>query len=215
MNTPGLYLTHINVKCPRCGTVFNTTQLPVLLDTGYRNSELRQDLKGALPPLEQYAVHTCPSCNHAGWSNSFTEVEEQTTLTEAAEIKHLQFRSAAIAAEREGRDFYTVGLFFLHAAWCADDSNARTQSAEYRRLTADAFKKSLTDGSCPLNQRSEIQYLIGELLRRAGDFEASREHFKQVLPQLPGRFALMSRKLIRLAEMNNQDAIDFAAEATA
>jgi uncharacterized protein (DUF2225 family) len=211
MNMPSLYLADVCLKCPHCGIVFGAKLLPALLDTGYRNSELRQDFKGALPQLEQYAVHTCPSCGHANWANSFTEVDESASLSEADEIKHLQFRGAALAAEREGRDFYTVGLFFLHAAWCADDSNARPQACEYRRLAVDAFKKSLIDGSCPAARRVEIQYLIGEMLRRAGDFAASREHFKQVLPQLPGRYALMSRKLTRLAEMENQEAIDFEA----
>jgi uncharacterized protein (DUF2225 family) len=207
-----MYITDVTVKCPDCGIKFNAKQLPVLLDTGYRNSELRQDFKGTLPQFEQYAVYTCPGCGRVDWSNSFPEIEEIAVLNQANMVTHLQFRTAAINAERRGKDFYNVGLFYLYAAWCADDSRAFPQAREYRRLAADAFKKSLVDTSCPIANRDEIQYLIGELLRRSGEFEASKNHFQQILPHLPGRFALMSRKLVRLAESRDQNAIDFNPE---
>src|ERR1700732_1397086 len=131
-----MYLTDVTVKCPNCGTRFGAVQLPVLLDTGYRNSELRQDFKGAIPQFEQYAVYTCPSCGRADWSNAFPETDEPAVLNQADTITHLQFRTAALNAERQGRDFYNVALFYLHAAWCADDSAAFPQASEYRRLSA-------------------------------------------------------------------------------
>src|SRR5262249_28955306 len=168
-----LYIAEVPVKCSNCGVKFVSRQIPVLFDTGYRNSELRQDFKGRIQQMEHYTVVTCPSCGRADWSSSFEQIDEQTVLSQPNLPSHLQFRTAAIAAERQGKDFYNVGLFYLHAAWCADDVMAQPQAREYRKLAADAFGKSLVDISCPIERRAEIEYLIGELLRRAGEFEAA------------------------------------------
>ncbi len=208
---PMLYVADVGVKCPNCGVRFTSRQLPVLFDTGYRNSELRQDFGGRIQQMEHYAVVTCPSCGNADWSSKFEPTGEPAALTQPNTPAHLQFRAAALGAERAGRDFYNVGLFYLHAAWCADDVNALPQAREYRKLAADAFGKSLVDISCPIDRRAETEYLIGELLRRAGEFEASRAHFNAVLPQLPSRFAIMARKLIRMCEGRNAGSLDFQA----
>ncbi len=206
------YVADVGVKCPNCGIKFASRQMPILLDVGYRNSELRQDFKGVFPQCEHYAVCTCPSCGRADWANNFEETSDITVLSQPKTPAHLQFRAAALGAERQGRDFFNVGMFYLHAAWCADDANAVPQAQEYRRLAADAFRKSVVDVSCPVDRRVEIEYLIGELLRRAGEFEAAKAHFKAVLPRLSGRFALMARKLMRLADNNDGQAIDFSTE---
>jgi uncharacterized protein (DUF2225 family) len=207
-----LYIAEVPVKCPNCGVKFNSRQLPVLFDTGYRNSELRQDFRGRIQQMEHYAVVSCPSCGRADWSSAFEPTNEPAVLSAPNTPTHLQFRAAAIGAEREGRDFFNAGLFYLHAAWCADDARAFPQAREYRKLAADAFSKSLVDISCPVDRRPEINYLIGELLRRAGDFEAARAHFNQVLPGLPSRFAIMARKLMRLCESRSIEAIDFETD---
>ncbi len=207
-----MYVAEVGVKCPNCGIKFNSLQMPVLVDTGYRNSELRQDFKGQIPQFEQYAVCTCPSCGQADWVNAFEVTEEPVVLNQPNTTPHLQFRAAAIAAERKGRDFFNVGLLYLHAAWCAEDVRAYPQAREYRMLAADAFGKSLVDASCPGDRRPEIEYLIGELWRRAGEFEASKTHLRLVIPRLPGRFAMMARRLIKLAESNDFNAIDFESE---
>jgi len=204
-----LYIAEVGVKCTNCGVKFTSRQLPVLYDTGYRNSELRQDFKGKIPQMEHYAVVTCPSCGKADWSTNFEPTSDPTVLTQPSMASHLQFRQAAIVAERQGRDFYNIGLLYLHAAWCADDVRADPQAREYRKHASDAFCKSLVDVSCPVARRAEIEYLVGELLRRAGEFEAARQHFNQVLPRLSSRFAMMARKLIRLCESRTTQAIDF------
>lgn len=210
--SPTIYIADIGVKCTTCGMRFNSKQLPVLLDTGYRNSELRQDFKGKIPQFEPYAICTCPSCGRADWVTNFEVTDEPAVLNQASTTPHLQFRTAAISAERLGRGFLDVGLLYLHAAWCADDTRAYPQAREYRKLAAHAFQKSLVDASCPIERRVEIEYLTGELLRRAHEFEASSMHFKQVISRLPGRFAMMARKLMRLAENNDSNAIDFEVE---
>ncbi len=207
-----LYVAEIGVKCPNCGIKFTSLQMPVLIDTGYRNSELRQDFKGQIPQYEGFSVTTCPSCGKSDWVNNFEVVDEPTVLSQPTTTPHLQYRSAAVAAERAGRDFFNVGLFYLHAAWCADDVNAQPQAREYRKLASDAFFKSLIDASCPVDRRVEIEYLIGELWRRAGNFEEAHAHFKGVIPRLTSAYAMMARKLMRMAENGETAAIDFDVE---
>lgn len=204
-----LYLADVTVKCPGCGVKFNSRQAPLVVDVGHRNSELRQDLHGRGPQYEPHAICTCPGCGRSDWVNKFPSTNEEAVLNQPNMTPHLQYRSAALYAEKNGRDFFNIGLFYLHAAWCADDTRAYPQAREYRRLAADAFRKALLDVSCPLERRPETQYLIGELLRRAGDFEQSKMHFRATISQLPGKYAYMARKLMRLAELSNADAIEF------
>jgi uncharacterized protein (DUF2225 family) len=206
------HLAEVAVKCPQCGVKFNSRQVVVMMDYGLRNSELRQDLSGQGPQYEAYAVCTCPGCGHADWVTKFPAVSEQAVLNQPNMTPHLQYRTAALAAERSGGDFYQVGMFYLHAAWCADDNRAHPQAREYRRLAAEAYRKSLLDVSCPIDRRVQIEYLIGELLRRAGDFEAAKAHLKQAITRLSGKYAYMARKLMRLAEMGNAESIPFESE---
>ena len=204
-----MHLADVGVKCHNCGVVFNTKQIPLIVDTGLRNSELRLYIGGSTENFEQYAVCTCPSCGLADWATAFKKSDEPTVLSQANSTPHLQFRWAALAAERGGRSFYAIGLFYLYAAWCADDINAIPQAREYRKLAIDAFVKALTDGSCPQAQRAEIEYLIGELLRRSGDFLNSVEYMKEVAPRLPAKYAMMARKVMRLSQEGRLDPIEF------
>jgi uncharacterized protein (DUF2225 family) len=204
-----MHLADIGVKCHNCGITFISKQIPLIVDTGQRNSELRLILGGNTEQFEPYAVCTCPSCGLADWATAFGKTTEIAVLNQALSTPHLQFRTAALAAERTGKSFHAIGLFYLYAAWCADDINAIPQAREYRRLAVDAFYKSLTDGSCPPAQRAEIEYLIGELLRRSGDFANSVEYLKEVVASLPGKYAMMARKVMRLSQEGRMDAIAF------
>lgn len=206
-----MYVAEIGVKCHNCGIRFKSRQLPVVVDTGYRNSELRFYPDGPSRQFEQYAICTCPSCGLADWATAFVRTEDECVLDQPATSPHLQYRSAAIAAQQSGRDFHSIAMFFLYAAWCADDIGAVPQAREYRRLAIDSFRKSIVDGSCSREARSRIEYLIGELLRRSGDFTACDEHFKAIIASLPSRYAIMARKLMKLAGQGNQEAIDFSA----
>jgi uncharacterized protein (DUF2225 family) len=202
-------LADISVSCPECGSKFNSRQVPIYLDFGHRNSELRQDFNNPAQQFEPYEVCTCPTCGKSDWMISFPPTTELSTLKQPYTTAHLQYRNAALNAERTGKKMYDVAFFYLYAAWCADDAAAYPQAREYRRMAADGFRKSLVDSSCSFTQRPEIEYLIGELLRRAGEFEASQEHFKSVIGHLPAKFALMARKLVRLSEQRNTEPIPF------
>lgn len=202
-------LLDVGVKCPDCGIKFISRQIIDVVDTGVRNSELRQHLGDVRPQYEPWSVSTCPSCGRADWSTCFVPTEEECVLVQARTTPHLQYRAAAIRAERQDRNSFTAALFYLYAAWCADDLDAIPQAKEYRRLALEAFRRSLTDVSCPLDNRAEAEYLIGELLRRTEQFESCRNHFSQVTSRLPGPFAMMARKLMKLAEMRNSSLVEF------
>lgn len=184
------------------------------MDNGYRTSELRLYFHGDQEQFEPYAVCTCPSCGMADWATAFKRTYEEAYLVQAYLPAHLQFRTAALAAERKGKSFYSIAQYYLYAAWCADDDGAVPQAREYRRLAIDSFHKSIMDGSCPKDKKGEIEYLIGELMRRSGDFQGASDYFRGVVSHLPGRFAIMARRLIRLAEQENLIPIDFAPEPT-
>lgn len=204
-----MYLHDVGVKCPDCAIKFTTRQVPVYIDTGYRNSELRQHVGEIAPCYEHYSVCTCPSCGRADWAMSFEPTEEECVLSQAKTPPHLQYRNAAMRSEKDGASYYDAGMFYLYAAWCADDNGAFPQAKVYRKLAIDSFRRSLTDVSCPLENRGDIEYLIGELMRRIGLFDQCRAYFTQVIGHLPGNYATMARKLMRLAELQNAELIPF------
>ncbi|MBX9692794.1 MAG: hypothetical protein K2Z81_10445, partial [Cyanobacteria bacterium] len=148
-----MHLAEVGVKCHSCGANFKSKQLPVIIDSGQRNSELRVTSSDS---FEHYAVCTCPSCGLSDWATAFKKTEDQCLLLQPGSASHLQYRAAAIAAEQSGRDFHTIGMFYLYAAWCADDLGAVPQAREYRRLAIDSFRKAIVDGSCPKANRSSV-----------------------------------------------------------
>lgn len=210
-----MLLAEVGVRCDKCGTSFVSRQLPTFIDIGYRNSELRQDYRGYSPMMEQYAIVTCPSCGRADWSTTFPPASGTPVLWQAAASAHMQYRQAALEKERDAGSInsYKAAVFYIHAAWCADDSKAFPQAREYRRLSAESFKRSLSDNTCPQEVRSETEYLIGELMRRSGDFEGARDHFRMCIGRLSARFAVMARKLMRLCEQGSTESIQFEADA--
>ena len=202
-------LTEVGVKCPYCGVRFNSVRLINVQDTGLRNSELRQHVGDVKPQYEHHSVCTCPGCGRSGWATAFQTTTEVCVLNQPKSPTHLQYRNAALGAEKDARGFFNVAMFYLYAAWSADDAGALPQSREYRRLALDAFRKSLIDVSCPADTRTFVEYLIGELLRRTGDFEGCRQYYQQVIARLPGRYAGMARRIMRLAETQNTDLVEF------
>jgi uncharacterized protein (DUF2225 family) len=202
-------VAEVGVKCPFCGVRFNSLQLVRVHDTGLRNSELRQHVGAVQPLYEHYSVCTCPGCGRAGWANAFERTTEVCVLNQPKVPTHLQYRNAAMGAEKDARGFFNVAMFYLYAAWSADDAGALPQAREYRRLALEAFRKSLMDVSCPADNRTFVEYLIGELMRRTGEFDGCRQYYQQVISRLPGRYAAMARKLMRLAETQNTDLVEF------
>ncbi len=212
-----MLLAEVGVRCDQCGTSFVSRQLPVFIDIGYRNSELRQDYRGYTPMMEQYTIITCPSCGRADWSTEFPPALGTPVMNQAATSAHMQFRQAALAKERNvgSINSYQAAVFYTHAAWCADDSKAFPQAREYRRLAAESYKRALSDGTCPQQSRVETEYLIGELMRRSGDFEGARDHFRMCIGRLSARFAVMARKLMRLCEQGSTESIPFESDLPA
>jgi uncharacterized protein (DUF2225 family) len=204
-----MYLAEVGVKCTNCGSHFNSVQFAIFIETTKRTSELRQDFGHPKAHMELHEVCTCPTCGKSDWMTAFPPTSQKANLRQANVPPHLQYRNAAVTAEREGKNNFQVGMFYLYAAWCAEDAGAFPQAREYRYLATDAFSKSLVDQSCPVNQRAEIEYLIGELLRRAGDFKGAQEHLRSVVTRLPAKFALMARKIMRLAELGKSDVVPF------
>ncbi len=204
-----MYLAKVAVKCPRCGSKFNSRQVPVLVDLGIRNSELRQDFGGRAPQPEPHVICTCPACGKADWTAQFPAVKEEAVLNQSALTPHLQFRNAATQAEQLTKDFYNAGILYLYAAWCADDNKAYPQALEYRQNAIQAFTKSLQDVSCPVNERPTVEYLIGELYRRVGDFASAQTYLQDSLPRLSGKLAYMARKVMKLAAQEKSDPDTF------
>jgi hypothetical protein len=200
-----MFTTDVSVKCPKCGTKFNSRRVPNVPDTGVRDSELRYIPPAIDQKYEGFAVCTCPSCGVSDWAYTFEKINEQVFVQQSQMPPHLQYRTAAMTAEREGRNSFNIALLYLYAAWCADDIMALPQAREYRRKAADYFRRSLIDRSCPFPELMSVEYLIGELLRRASQFQDSVNHLHAQMPKFSPRFASMAEKVMQLAMMQNSE----------
>ena len=201
----------ISVRCPKCAVKFNSRQLAGNPETNNRDSELRAQYGDTTQTVESFAICTCPRCGKSDWVQTFPLADEAAVLDQPNMTPHLQFRAAALDAEKNGAEFYNIGTFYLYAAWCADDIAAQPQAREYRKLAAESFSKALLNISLPAEEQATVAYLIGELFRRSGDFERCRQHYNQVIAKLPVNYAYMARKLIKLAALGNMDSIRFEA----
>jgi hypothetical protein len=206
-----MLLAEVGVKCPRCGMQFNSTIPESVFDTGLRDSELRCVPAPGEQPFEPLVVCACPGCGKADWTLSFNPGSQLFGARETPTPSYSRFAQAAREAQDSGGSSYSLSMYYLYAAWCADDAGAPA-AGEYRRLSAELLTRSLADQSCPLFQRATVEYLIGEIQRRRGAFTECLRHFKEVIPRLPARYAFMARKLMRLAELSMSDPVPFDSE---
>lgn len=192
-----------SVICPACNTVFatpNVTRLPNMT----RDSQVEADLHRVLPDpiIRASFVAVCPSCIYAWWFSAFSShyiLPELVPDTPDIELSK-KFAHAVLTGRNNGSHSLDRANLALNGAWCARECHVlagTTGSAEYQAdntrwltLAAQELQEALLDESWTGN-RNRYSYIMGEILRQLGEFDAALGYFNVV-----DRRSLLPKQLV-------------------
>lgn len=168
-----------NAQCPACAAIFSTPVVlkvcPISPDTAIE-TDLHRVYSSSL--LRAARMGMCNACGYAWWLRAFhilspTLAQAQVCPPEQALKK---FGNALVTGRQQKVNHLELALIALNAAWCARDG--ALPSAHWLALATEELSAALKNPSSRLD-RGFYHFLAGELLRLAGDFRGSVQHFQK------------------------------------
>jgi len=185
-------LQQIELHCPICESTFRSQAVVSTNSFGGKRTDFHERAAGTQPL--PYLVHTCGRCGYSGAERDFSEEAEVTPMlrehvwneltprlpTEALSGSE-KYELAAKIAEWQSMEPRHIADLLLRAAWCCVDEGDIEAERYFRRHAAWMFERALAryDG-VPGEERAVLTYLVGELWRRIGDLNQSRDWFDKV-----------------------------------
>ena len=177
------YLEEVNaVRCPVCGgevKIFKTLSMTV--KGSYR--DFQRKING---PYYFQLFSSCPACHFSGYASDFSrEVSEEIKHKVLAELKSIpvealninMFEFAAKIYIWEKRDYAEIAQIYLFGSYYlkyrSDLKGKRFENLRkrYQAFACEYFIKTLEAKEIKEKDRGAINYLIGDLYRRQGEFE--------------------------------------------
>jgi uncharacterized protein (DUF2225 family) len=178
----------IEFDCPCCGEHFETTTCTSTNNLGPTTTDLFAMAAGEQPIHHQ--VHTCPHC---GFSCQDMEegilddevknfVAEVITpqLPDGPVPSWQKFTFVAQIDESVGADHYSLGMLYLHAAWCCYDLEHEKHEASCRLKAIEHLTLLMGDEELDDELKYVVPYLIAEQFRRIDDPESARQWYETV-----------------------------------
>ncbi|MGE0431922.1 MAG: DUF2225 domain-containing protein [Planctomycetota bacterium] len=186
----------ISLTCPLCQTRFESAA-PGDWSIGEKDTDFCPRYIGSNPlPL---LAHCCPTCGFAGHEADFApfdnerhadKVKRMLTSIEADDASGAgsgsdgvgaveRYRRMALIAIYRNRPSLEVADIYLKAVWCARTAGLPGED-HCRQKAIRYFEMSVAAGDVPAGRRAMVQYLIGELHRRAGNTAKAREWFAKI-----------------------------------
>ncbi|MCX7703258.1 MAG: DUF2225 domain-containing protein [Planctomycetota bacterium] len=180
-----------SLKCPVCGEKFETTTV-ASTNQMIMHTDFRPVAMGIQPYF--FFVHTCPYCYYSAYDDGFEEDIDPETA-EAIKFQMQPWRErfssleptpsykyllAALCAEARELAFTTVADLYLRGAWCAAEEGDKELEKQLREEAARNYIEGLESDEVGKEERAQITYLIGELLRRIGATEEAKIWFEKV-----------------------------------
>jgi hypothetical protein len=184
----------IDLECWVCGERFVGKE-PRSYAVGGRGSDL------CPKPLDQnplpLMLHTCPGCGFTGDGRAFhaSQADEQVRewvlargLAEAArqvpDSGYARYELAALCHGRRRRvSALQLAEYYLAASWSAQLEQAEGVAPQYQAEAAKHLERALLVGEVADEERAVMTYLVGELRRRLGEFEAALQLFDEAAIQ--------------------------------
>jgi hypothetical protein len=183
--------------CPNCGRVYKDYAIMSTNNFGGWDSEFRAYALG-FDPLGML-VHTCPKCGCPDRDSLGLDDNARLSRREKARIRSL-LRDYCRRQHLKPKDFtpshdYEVlaeilllrgaperaaAVEYLLAAWMAEDLKDATRAVACRLKAASHFQRALEKQEIEAKDVPEYQYLIGEIYRRAGNFDQALAWFDRV-----------------------------------
>lgn len=216
----------IELECWVCGEQFVREEPRAYAVTG-RGSDLCPQPVGFNPlPL---LLHTCPTCGFTADGRGFhrSQHDEEVRnwvlaggLTRVAdEMPDADCARYEMAALCEARRIQPSALqlaeYYLAASWLAQLDEALDVVDDYQEKAAQYLEQALLVGELEDKERAVMTYLVGELRRRLGEFEAALKLFDEAAVQYAehGGPQWMVRALNQQARMARERSSEAASLA--
>jgi len=208
-----------SVVCPACNTVFATPNLAKMPNIT-RDSLIEADLHRVLPDpnIRAALVAMCPACIYTWWMSAFAPHYILPQLVpESPEIElPKKFAHAVLSGRQNGSHSLDRALLSLNGCWCAREAHLAsgtlgseeyvTTNHRWLTLAVQELDAALRDPEWDGN-RSRYHYMMGEMLRQLGQFDAAVKEFNVV-----DRRSMLPRQLV---EHQKTLAVAMNAEPTA
>ena len=213
----------IELDCWVCGERFSRQEPRAYAVTG-RGSDLCPKPVGfnPLPML----LHTCPTCGFTADGRGFhpSQADEQVRnwvlaggLTRVADempdAEYARYEMAALChARRVQPSPLQLAEYYLAASWLAQLGDAPDVVGDYQQKAAQYLEQALLVGELEDKERAVMTYLVGELRRRLGEFEAALKLFDEAAVEFAhhGGPKWMVRALNQQAGMARQKSAEDA-----
>jgi len=184
----------IELDCWVCGERFQREEPRAYAVTG-RGSDLCPQPVGFNPlPL---LLHTCPTCGFTADGRGFhpSQADDEVTrwvlsggLARATEhmpdTDYARYEVAALChARRREQSALQLAEYYLAASWVAQIESADDVVEDYQFEAARYLEQAILGGELEEKERAVMTYLVGELRRRLGEFEAALKLFDEAAVQ--------------------------------
>jgi len=191
------------VVCPQCNEVFATPDLAKMTKLTC-DSQVETDLHRVLPDpfIRSTFVAVCPACLYAWWFAAFAPhyiVADLVPETPTIEFPK-KFALAVLSGRNNGAHALDRAMLALNGCWCAregfvlagtqDSPEAVAENTRWLNLAKQELEEALSDQEWEGN-RNRYQYILGEVLRQLGEFEAALKYFESV-----DRRSMLPRQLV-------------------
>jgi uncharacterized protein (DUF2225 family) len=138
-----------------------------------------------------YQVHTCPHCGFTSEEIEDDDLSEDvkrfvrqniTPLLPKGDIPSwTKFEFMALIDENIGSDPYSLGMIYLHAAWCCYDFQHLEAEDHYRKKVIHYLTNAFETGDLDEDLIYMVPYLIGEQHRRVGNRNDAIQWYERVI----------------------------------
>ncbi|MFB3880658.1 MAG: DUF2225 domain-containing protein [Armatimonadota bacterium] len=184
----------IELRCWVCGEVF-LRQEPRGYAVSGRGSDLCPQPVGPNPlPL---LLHTCPTCGFTADGRGFhpDQLDDQVRewvlagglsrlAAQLPDTDYARYEIAALCHARRRRpSALQLAEYYLAASWLAQSEGALDALPGYQAEAARHLERALLLGDLDEKERAAMTYLVGELRRRMGEFDAALRLFDEAAIQ--------------------------------
>lgn len=189
-------------RCPICLTSFKSlTVRSSAIYVEKREADFHIIYKGVSPL--HYSIIVCPECEYAASNNTFNhelnmqladqlanalaKLKSKETINysgeRSIEVTLNAFKLAIITAQLKKATSEELSGLLLAAAWIARESNNNNLENIYIEEALKHYVEAFNNTSGKIGNLSDLQatYLIGELYRRTGDYQAAVSWFNKVI----------------------------------
>ncbi|MCX7970441.1 MAG: DUF2225 domain-containing protein [Negativicutes bacterium] len=175
-------------QCPVCGETFKTMKVRSRLTRIRQDADFCTYFKETNPYY--YSICVCNHCGFAAPDNSFSDISDSDAikLKKYLQEKNLRVDFTSVRDWRQAMATYKLAVFFsemmnvmpsrlaqiyMKMAWLHREAGSWDEEKEALRKAAEYWDKATRREKFPIANLSEtvIMYIIGEALRRIGEYE--------------------------------------------